>query len=264
MLNDRMQRYWLIYRQSLQTILEYRVDNLLRLFRYAIMVMFTYFLWRAVSLSNPSLFEPGQLLKYFTIATIIYGLSNFHLDYFEKDIRLGYISTFLVKPVSPYGYYLMTEAATASFDVVIKSIVFLPLSMALGSQYSFSVLQLAVFFLMLPLIFVTAFTSYFVVSSTGYWFTQVDALRMSVMFASRYLSGILVPAMLFPDAVKSVVSWLPWLHFAFTPIELLTNNLSLSEAAFGISVLIVWLGILTMLRKIIWRIATHSYESTGI
>ncbi|HYD35303.1 MAG TPA: ABC-2 family transporter protein [Vitreimonas sp.] len=260
-----MSKYWLVFRLSLLDILEYRVDNILRLFRYVIMVTFVMMLWIAVSKETTQLnTTANELVIYYLFSAIVYGLSNYHLDYVEEDIRLGHISKFLLKPISPFWYYFFHEAATALFDITIKSLVLIPLLWFLGYTFQVSWLSLSLFLIYLPLIFYTTFSIYFGLSTLGFWLTQVESIRMSVLFIGRYLSGIFIPALFFPDFFQKILWWLPFSHYAFTPIQIIKNQLSFPDGLRGLGILITWMLVFTIFRVIIWRLATHSYESTGI
>ena len=260
-----MNKYLLVFRLAFLDILEYRADYLLRMFRYMIMLVFVMFLWIAVAKEGHLLaITIESLVVYYVFALILYGLSNYHLDYVEQDIHLGAISKFMLKPMSPFWYYFSFEAATALGDVVIKTITLVPLALFLGFSWDVSMAALLWYVLFLPLIFYTTFSMFFMLSTLGFWLVQVDAVRMSVLFFSRYVSGIIIPFVFFPDWLQAWLFYSPFPHFAYYPIQLIKGDLSLNTALSSFLVLSIWAGIFTLGRVWIWKRATYSYESTGI
>lgn len=260
-----MKKYLFAFQLELLEILEYRIDNLLRLLRYTALISFVMFLWLAVKRENPDLdFNIPQIVTYYLGAAILYGLSNYHLDYVESDIRLGYISKFMLKPLSPHLYYFGVEAATAVFDVVMRVTFMIPLYLFLGFTYHTSWSQLLLVFLFMPLIFYTTFTLYFTLSLLGFWFTQVDSIRMSFVFLIRFTSGMMIPLVFFPTWLQQILYFSPVPHFAFTPIRLLQGALSVNEGLRGLTILFIWAILFSLLQKWMWYQASRNYESTGI
>ncbi|HEX7017387.1 MAG TPA: ABC-2 family transporter protein [Patescibacteria group bacterium] len=260
-----MKKYLLSFQLALLDILEYRVDNLMRLIRYSALISFVMFLWLAVKKENPDLsLDISQIITYYVAAAIMYGLSNYHLDYVESDIRLGYISKFMLKPLSPHLYYMGVEAATAFFDICVRVFFLIPLVWLLGYAYHPSFLQVLLAVAFLPIIFYTTFTLYFSLSLLGFWFIQVDSIRMSALFLIRFTSGMMIPIIFFPEWFQKLLYYSPAPHFAFTPIRLLQGELSLTLGLHALGILSIWAIIITLLQKWMWYQASRNYESTGI
>lgn len=260
-----MKRYFLAFQLALLDILEYRVDNLLRLLRYSALVSFVMFLWLAVKKENPTLdLNVPQIVTYYLAAAIMYGISNYHLDYVENDIRLGYISKFMLKPLSPHLYYLSVEAATAVFDVILRTLFLIPLAYLLGFSYAATLPQLLLAVTFMPIAFYTTYTLYFSISLLGFWYTQVESIRMTALFLIRFTSGIMIPVLLFPDWVQKFLYFSPIPHFAFTPIQLLQGRLPITQGLAALLILSVWAVIMTMFQKYMWHLTSRQYESTGV
>lgn len=250
---------------TLADILEYRVDNAIRIGRYVLTVAFALLLWIAIgNESTISQINIPELIGYYVAAMIIYGTSNYHLDYIESDIRLGYMSKYMVKPVSAFWYYFSHQGTVVLYDITVKSILFIPVLFFMFSDASIEWLKIALVILLLGATYWTTFSLYFSFSTLAFWFQQVDSLRMTLLFLGRYLSGILIPFFFFPDWAQKILWWSPFPHFAYTPIGLLQNRVSLIDAAQGLLILCCWGLLFFSAQRWIWKQATHAYEGTGL
>lgn len=256
-----------VARITLADILEYRVDNAIRIGRYVLTVAFALLLWIAIgNESTITQINIPELIGYYVAAMIIYGTSNYHLDYIESDIRLGYMSKYMVKPISAYWYYFTHQGTIALYDILVKSILFLPFFLFSGSFLLSSIQwpNVTLVVLLLAATYFTTFSLFFSFSTLAFWFQQVDSLRLTLLFVGRYLSGILIPFFFFPDWAQKILWWTPFPHFAYTPISLLQDRLTTIEAAQGLLILICWGVLFYVVQWLIWKQATHAYEGTGL
>lgn len=260
-----MQLYTRLFSIALQDLLEYRLDHVIRALRYGLAIGLYGLLWLAINRESPQLnLNPQELIRYYLLAAILYGASNFHLDYVEADIRLGKISIFLLKPLSSYLYYYFIEAVRMTFEVFFKSVVFFPIAYLFGLRLETTIGNLLLFYLMLPLIFTYSYTVYFTVSSLAFRFHRAEALRMSVMFFSRFVSGVYVPLYFLPHNVVESLFALPFPHLAFTPIQIALGEFAWFEVLASFVILFSWTMFFILLQKFIWQRMIHHYESTGI
>ncbi len=258
-------KYWLFFKISLQDILTYRFDLIMRTFRYAMNIVLISFVWLAIARETTmTSINTQDIVRYYFFTAILYGLSNFHTDNIEEDIRLGAISKYLVKPINAFWLYFIYQGTTALLETVIKMTVMVPLLFVLGFSFGIDLLHLLGFSISLPIIFFGMFSLYFGLSCLAFWFQAVESIRISIMFCFRFLSGIFVPLIFMPPGFLSISRWLPFQNLAFQPVEFLQGKLSTTDSiAFFVS-LVVWTALFFLFQNFIWRKATHSYESTGI
>jgi ABC-2 type transport system permease protein len=260
-----MKKYWISFKLALLSLLEYRFDLLMHSFRYATTILLLLMLWLAIARSNPeSAINTTQLTQYYLIAAIIYGLSNFHTDRMERDIQLGHLSQFLVKPFSPFWHYGLHHWSQIVLELLIKSTLLLPFFFLTAGGEMISLPQLLLFLAFLPMIYLTMYSLYFMVSALAFWFQAIDSIRMSVMFTFRFLSGIFVPLSFFPEWWQSLAWWLPFPQVAFTPIQVMTGELSLTQGLQGLFILVGWSVLIQLCSRLIWHQATHAYEANGL
>lgn len=233
--------------------------------KYAFMVLMMSLVWLGVqqtqNLPNTS---PRELITYFVLAAILYSLSNFHTYYIEEDIKYGYLSKFLVRPISFFYYYLVFQLGHAVVETILKLVVLGVVMMIFGLGLTASWQSAGVFILFVPVIFWCAFNLFSIISLLTFWLTEAWALRWSLTIVFRFLSGMLVPISFFPDYWQRLFYFLPFEHLTYTPISLLQNQMSWTQGLQALAILGAWTVGLHYLRAFIWRLGLKSYEGNGI
>lgn len=260
-----MQKYWLIFRLSILDLFEYRFDFVMHTAKYAFMVLMMSLVWLAVQKAQGLPASAGrELIAYFILAAILYSLSNFHTYYIEEDIKLGQLSKFLLKPVSYFYYYLVFQLGHVVMETILKLSVLGLVLVVWGFSFQFSLPILGLVLAFLPVVFWCAFNLFSIVSLLTFWLTEAWALRWALSIIFRLLSGMLVPISFFPEFWQQTLYFLPFEHFAYTPIQLLQNKLSFTAGLQALLILVSWTIVLHAVRTLIWRRGIKSYEGTGI
>jgi ABC-2 type transport system permease protein len=260
-----MKKYLLVCKLAFQDVMEYRFDLLVRVAKYSLMVVLMSLVWIAVAKeSSQPLFTNKETVSYFVFAAILYSLSNFHPYYIEQDIRMGSLTKYLVKPVTPFWYYFWFEGSRVFTEVFIRVGCILPLLWMFGFQFQTSLVNLAMVVLFMPVIFFFTFSFFVLISAFAFWIQDVYAIRWTLSIFSRFLSGVLVPISFFPENVQKITFFLPFQHLAFTPIQILQNKISFQEAWLAFGVLFVWTLAMYGVQTYVWMKGEHEYEGGGI
>lgn len=254
-----------MFRLSILDIFEYRFDFLMHTAKYAFMVLMMSLVWLAVQNAQglPTT-TPQDIIVYFVLAAILYSLSNFHTFYIEEDIKLGYLSKFLIRPVSFFYYYLVYQLGHAVTETALKLLV---LGVALGLfglSFPLTATTVGLFLLFIPVIYWCSFNILSIISLLTFWLTEAWALRWGFTIIFRFLSGMLVPISFFPVFWQQISYYLPFQHLAYTPIQILQNKVALGAGLHAFAVLLIWAVVLHLTREWIWQRGLKSYEGTGI
>lgn len=261
-----MKKYFLVFKLSLQDTLEYKFDFLMNTGKYALMVLLMALLWTAVEKVNPTpLFSQQETVAYFVFAAMLYSLSNFHTWYMEDDIRLGGLSKFLVKPVSTMGYYLSYQLGSVFLETILKIVIFFPLLSVFGfSLPTIPIISWVLILLFLPLIYIFSFYLITTISICTFWINEAYAVRWAFLSLTRLQSGVLVPIVFFPLWYQKIAIFLPFQHLAFTPIQIILNNISVQTALLSWITLLVWTISMFFFQNLLWKKGLYQYEGTGI
>ncbi len=250
---------------SLMDTLEYRWNIFMRVFRYTLGIWLIALVWIGINTASPlAEINEIEIIRYYFLTALLYSAYNFHTDYIEEDIRLGYISRFLVKPVSAFWFYFIHQATIAFFETFLKVIVMLPILLYFVKDVPWSPVHVLLFVLLFPFVFLMMFSMYFGLSTLAFWFQTVESLRMSVMFVFRFLSGTFIPLALMPQMFLTISRYLPFGYVAFFPVQLIEGKMNDKEIFIFFLVLGGWTLLFHLFQHFIWEKAVHSYESTGI
>lgn len=260
-----MKKYFLVFKIGIQDILVYKLDFFLHTAKYSLMIILMSLVWLAVQREGgDQTFNSSQTVTYFFFSAILYSLSNFHPWFIEHDIRLGNLSKFLVKPVSETMYYFSFLASNAVFETLIKSLVFIPLLFVFNISISFQLVNILLFLIFLPIIFICSYFLLTSISTLAFWITEAYAIRWGFSIIFRFLAGALVPLVYFPEAIQRISFYLPFQHFIFTPVQVITNQMSIEKGVQALSILICWTVAITLFRNTLWSKGLKQYEGTGI
>lgn len=260
-----MKTYLRVFYLSLQDIMEYRMDFILTSFKYALTIMLMAMIWVAVDREHPGeSFSFAQILNYFFWAAVLYGFTNFHTSYIETDIRTGQFSKFLTKPVKTLWYYFSFQSAKCLVEAGLKMLGLLPILWFFKVQLYASALTACLLLAFIVLSFTFAFFLFHTISSATIWLNEVYAIRYATMTIFRFLSGVLVPLQFLPPHIQHMLFYTPFPHAAFTPIQVLQNQVSLTYALQALGILSMWVVIMFLCNRWVCQKAAYAYEGVGI
>jgi len=98
----------------------------------------------------------------------------------------------------------------------------------------------------------------------SFWIVEIDGLYNFCNIIIRFLSGSYFPVSLLPVAIFKINLFFPFAYLIFMPAQLYLNKINLREGIFGFIIEIMWLIILYILLRVIWKFGLKKYESVGI
>ncbi len=259
-----MSKYWLVFKIAVLDVFQYRFDFFMTNLKYALSILLMTFVWIAVSESSDQIHQTiPQLAAYFLAGTFIYSLSNFHTNEIEEDIRLGGLNKYLVKPISPFWFYLTHQSGQVVLEMIFKAILFSPLLWWLRAEFVTG-WQVVIFFLFIPSIYLFAFFLLTSVSQMCFWIQEAYSLRWAVTVTSRFLAGFFAPLYFFPEWFQKLSPFLPFQYLAYFPIQLLLGKVSVVQGLMGLSILWFWILVWGGLNRWQWHQGIQKFEGTGI
>lgn len=259
-----MSKYWLVFKISVLDVFQYRFDFLMTNLKYALSILLMTFVWIAVSQNSTQITQTIQeLAAYFLAGTFIYSLSNFHTNQIEDDIRLGGLNKYLVKPLSPFWFYLINQSGVVILEMIFKVILFSPLLWWLRTEFT-SGWQFGLFLLFLPSIYLFAYFLLTSISQMCFWIQEAYSLRWAVTITSRFLAGFFAPLYFFPEWFQQLSPFLPFQYLAFFPIQLIVGKIPFFQGVMGLGVLWFWIIIWGWLNRWQWHQGIIKFEGAGI
>ena len=90
-----------------------------------------------------------------------------------------------------------------------------------------------------------------------------NAAMLILIFAQNLLSGVYAPLWFFPDWFVTLSSFLPFQATLSVPLSLYVGRIPLSDAGPALLVQAVWVTVLALFTRLVWRLAARRVISQG-
>ena len=211
-------------------------------------------------------FDRSQLVTYYLLLGLVNMLTASWLAaYLARNIRLGRISPWLLRPVAPLAFYLGNNLG----EKVIKLLLMGPMVLVAALAFRADLRLPAdagtwlLFAWTLVLAGVVTYLVDVVVASLAFWIQEVRGIMSVVELAQRFLSGRLVPLAFFPASVLGLLEVQPFRYTLSFPLEVVTGTLSREALVRGLAWQVAWCVGLYLCYRVQWRYGLRAYSAVG-
>lgn len=248
--------------------LNYKINFLLMMVvPVVIFFIIKYNLWSSIYSSNPQKEIQGYTLskmleyQFWILIFDLFIRSHFFSENISKDIRMGKISSFLLYPFSFISYQLSLFISDKLIQSIIGSFFFIIVLFS-GWLYMPSFLVLLKAFAFIIIICLFWFFLQMSLGFVSFWLEETWSLNVSMRFISAFFSGSIIPLDLFPETLSNILIWTPFPYLIYFPVKILMGEPVSSFFCFFI--LSLWIVILFLLTKWIWKKGLNVYTGAGI
>jgi ABC-2 type transport system permease protein len=209
-------------------------------------------------------FTPGAFAAYYIVWTLVRNMNIVFTPYgWEERIREGQLSAQLLRPLFPIvedlGSFIGWKFVVILMWLPIAAVLTLLFHPALNP----SPLQVAVFAVAIWGAYLIRSLNQSSLGLITFWTTRVGPVFELYIAAELLLSGRLVPMSLMPDWVQRLADVLPFQWTFGFPIEALVGNLSQDELLGGLAAQLFWIGVGSILVRVVWRYAIRRYSAVS-
>lgn len=256
-------RYLSIAVTAVQEALAYRLTTLLTMVSNLVWVAVLYYVWRSVYGGRPQLegFDWRAMQTYLVVAYSVNALLSFQsLSQQTLAIRTGQVASELTRPVD----YLASSMARASGRAVIEGVVGGSLALVVGvllldvrppasgwAGVLFVVAAVLGFLIKFLIHYLVALLAFFTMNMTGLLWAEIALVNL--------LSGALIPLAFFPDWLQRVLAFLPFQGIVTTPVSIYLGR----AGVLALVVQLVWVVVLVVLAKLLWRPSIRALDIQG-
>ncbi|MGZ3688408.1 MAG: ABC transporter permease, partial [Bdellovibrionota bacterium] len=230
-----------------------------------------YFLWRAIYLARGVSVIGGysfaaMMFYYLATALVSRIVRGTEFGYVADEIYSGTLTRYLVYPVSFFNYKFMGYVAQGIVGMLQLALSCAVFFAAAGIPAGTNFTPWGVVLSMLACLG----ASYLYFSMTcclelvAFWAEGVWSLGVMLRFISSLLGGALLPLSIFPEAISSHLSWLPFPYMISFPVRCLMQGVSPLEWGSGILMIAGWSLVFTLLSRLIWQKGSYEYSGVGI
>jgi ABC-2 type transport system permease protein len=223
-------------------------------------------LWHAVAEEAPiEGFGQARFTAYFLAAFVVRQVVGAWASWtINHEVRTGALNARLLRPIHPVWAYATENLAS----IPLRAAIALPVGLAAllltgGSHVARAGWEWA----MVPLALIGAwgitFSAHVIVGALSLWVHQ--SIKVMDLWSAGFFvfSGYLVPVAIFPEWLRGIPPWLPYVYQLGFPVDLLTGALSFEEAWPQLAAQWAWVAVLVTAAAVLWRRGLRRYGAFG-
>ena len=255
-----MKAYIEIIRNSFLTGITYRVNTLLRIFGAVVSLLVQISVWYVLFKSKPDAtshigaIKLSEMVTYTIVSTLTHIIiSNQVITRLNNKIKTGQIAMDLIKPMSLKAIIGSEMIGGTLYNVIFRSLPILFIGIFLFSFQFSGWLNLAFFIIALFNAAVIFFELSYIVGLAGFWYITIWHMGRVLDNAIRVFGGSFIPLWFFPESLYHISMFLPFRFIYYTPILIYIGKVDMKGVIEIILQQWVWIAILIIIEKIIWK-----------
>lgn len=263
-----MSKYLYVYRISLKSVLQRRSSLLMDRVGGLATILALYYFWASLLPDGrPFLgYSRGQMLSYVLMMSLLraFVLTGRGWE-LVREISMGRLSNFLLRPVSYLGYSLASDLAqksvhlaSAALEVavlllVLRAPVFLPARPWTLPLFAASVLLSSLLFFLLE----------FLVASMAFWTSESGGPLFCFNLFLQFAAGAFFPLDVLPRAFQDALRMTPFPYLVFLPLNIYLERTRAAQALAVLGLQALWLGAAFWAVRAAWGRGLRSWAAEG-
>jgi ABC-2 type transport system permease protein len=248
-------------------ILAYRLRYYTGIVTYFVNVSVYYFIWKAVFAAGERMagYDMAQMVTYVAVGWMV---RSFYFNNIDREmageVLEGKIAVQLIKPVDVQVMYLAQTLGESCFRAVLFT---LPISVVLFLVYPImppASPEAAVMFVLSCLLALSILTLInFIVGTMALQIQSIIGVIRAKYFVVEFLSGLLLPLTFFPVGLQKVISFLPFPHISYTPLQIYLGKARGAAGLQSLGLQALWVLVLFAAGRLYWRFSTRRLSIQG-
>lgn len=220
-------------------------------------------LWVEAAQGGQMQLQPVEFVRYFLAVFMVRQFTVVWVVWeFEREVVEGKLSPLLLQPIDPvwrhFFSHIAERIARLPFALILISLFFLLYPQALWMP---SVTQWVVGIGAVTLAFCLRFLIQYTFALLAFWTERASAAEQFWFLIYTFLSGMVAPLEMFPDAVREIVLWTPFPYLIYFPASIFVGlPIDLGR---GLMVMLFWGGIVWVINRWLWRRGLRHYSGMG-
>ncbi len=265
-----MKKYWHIITNEVQRQFTYRIGIAAYSFGNIAEVIILVIIW-SIAFRNTEMihgYGSREMISYVIFAWFFSFLTTTYA--FEtnvaRDIHLGTLSNILVKPMSYIRYAMTVSTGRIFIGLLVVLVQGMIAFFFFRDKLIFSI-DFATALLLLTMLIASYLINMLFSIAVGFisfWTTEISGIYYCIKTISRFMSGTFFPIILLPAFIMKACFFFPFVYTIYIPVQLYLGKISFAEGLRGLAIEILWLAVLYVIIKVVWRLGLKKYESVGI
>ncbi|MDA1079389.1 MAG: ABC-2 family transporter protein [bacterium] len=226
------------------------------------------FIWKSVlSVSENQAILFSDLTVFYFLVIVIQGFTSTHFEeYRPKEIRMGKIDFFLIKPYNYIQDIVLNDLAGKLLYILMLSPLLIILGTVLWQQGlivlpDLTIVHLAAFILLMFFAYCMQMLFSLCISLLSFWFEEANGLLHVKWFIVAIFSGTLIPLPLMPEWLLQATNAQPLKFLFAVPIQLVQKGVLPTFEDWGL--LLGTIMFLILCSKLLWNKGIQKYSSAG-
>jgi len=265
-MTSNIKLYNMIVAKEVRRFFTYRGNIFAGCITGILMLVARYALWTALfATGNAGDATLAETMTFFVINDmLLVWLASRYGDTLGRDIETGDIALHLTRP---YPYHLQMIAifhSTAITDTLTRAIpMFIIALVFIGLMPPASLLTLGVFLVALVLGGIIYSLIDLIISYTAFWLTKYWYLSWFKRALFVLFGGLMLPLWFYPAWLRAICEVLPFQFAIFMPIGIFLGRVPLGDAWGVILMQLVWIAVLYLCERGLWRLAQRKLVVQG-
>ncbi len=209
-------------------------------------------------------FGSQDFIAYYLMVTLFRRLTGAWIFWdVDADIRNGTLSPQLLKPLHPLHHLLTRVVSSKPIQIVFVLPPIVIASLLLEVHYDLRVSTWALALWAAWGALLIEFFAQGIIGSLSFWITQAEAIIEVWFWVRSFLSGWIIPLVMFPIGLQTALLYLPFRYCLAFPIEIILGYLTPDQIALGFVMQWAWVGVFFVLFQIVWRRGLKVYGAVG-
>lgn len=248
--------------------IEYRMDFLLGLLSCFFPIVIQFYMWTAIYSGKDTVlkYTYNQMLIYAVLAALITKMVSTGFEgEINNDIRNGGLSKYVIQPISYFFYRACKFIGEKLVHLII--VFFLIMSFLFYFQLTGDIViefsKILLFILVIFLALILKFLIFYAVSVIAFWMQECGGLFIAIDVISMVIAGGIFPLDIFGETVVLISKYLPFYYLTYFPVKILNGMFEYSDIYSGIIIQLIWILLLLIAIKGLWRVGMKKYIAAG-
>lgn len=261
-----MKKYITLFHINWQNSLQYRFSLLIYIFGYSLYIWVLLYLWSTIYSQGQHVgnYTLSELTTYYLLQLMINSVIFSYVSWdIIENIKDGYFSNFLIKPLNYYSYWFTVNLSGKLLEAVFVAMAVGLISLFFRGYFSFPghLITFIYFLISVILGIVLAFEMDFCIGMITFWLTQVRTFKYMLQTLILFFAGAMLPLDLFPGYLLRVSEFLPFRYLVFVPIRIYLGKIDNPWPSYAI--LSVWILIFYAVARVLLSRGIKRYEAVG-
>ncbi|MBI1371847.1 MAG: multidrug ABC transporter permease [Phycisphaera sp.] len=201
--------------------------------------------------------------RYFFAAFIVRNLTLVWVVWdFEQDVVTGTLSHQLLHPIDPGWRYLARHLAERLTRLPFLAIFIVAFFLIYPTAiWTLSISQVLIAAAAIGMTFTMRYIVQYAFAMLAFWTERAHAIEQLWFLPYMFLSGMVAPLELYPQALRDVLPYTPFPYLIWFPVRVLLGdevNLPL-----GFAVMTFWTIVAWTIYRLLWRAGLKRYSAMG-